>query len=147
MSLIKREALDDDLVAFRRQFDRLFDAFLGRDQFDPGKGQWVPSIDEVESDKEIVVRAELPGVDEKDLSVTLQGNLLTIKGEKKSEKEEKGKNFHRSESYYGSFQRTLPLTVSVDAEKIKAGYKKGVLEVHLPKKPELKAKDIPVLLS
>ena len=147
MSLIKRDTFDEDLAAFRRQMDHLFESFLGRDPFDTGKGEWVPSIDEVESDREIVVRAELPGVDEKDLSVTLQGNMLTIKGEKKSEKEEKGKNFHRSESYYGAFQRTLPLTVSVDAEKIKADYKKGVLQVHLPKKPELKTREIPVLLS
>jgi len=147
VSLIKRESLDEDLVAFRRQLDHLFDAFLGREPFDLRKEHWFPTIDEVESDKEIVIRAELPGVDEKDLSVTLLGNTLRIKGEKKSEKEEKGKNFHRTENYYGTFERALPLSASVDAEKIKADYTKGVLEIRLPKKPELKAKEIPVLHS
>ena len=146
MSIVKREILDD-LVTFRRQMDHLVDSFLGQGEFNLKKGEWVPAIDEVETDNEILVKAELPGVEEKDVSVTLIGNTLRIKGEKKSEKAEKGKHVHRMESYYGAFERTLPLPVSVDAEKIKADYNKGVLEIHLPKKPELKPKEIPVIVK
>ena len=143
MTLVRWEPIED-LAAFRSQLDHLVESFLGKGPFDTKKGQWVPVVDEAETDNEIVVRAELPGVDEKDISVTLTGNTLTIKGQKKEEKEEKGKQFHRMESYVGSFERSLTLPVSVDPEKIKAECKKGVLEVHLPKRPEMKPKEIPV---
>jgi HSP20 family protein len=91
-----------------------------------------------------VVKAEFPGMEEKDISVTLSGDNLMIKGERKSEKEEKDKQFHRIERSYGVFQRTIRLPVGVDADKIKADYVKGVLEVHLPKKAEVKPKEIPI---
>jgi HSP20 family protein len=93
MSLMKREPFED-LVTFRNQMDHLMDSFLGREPFDVKKGQCVPNIDEVETDKEILVKAELPGVEEKDLSVTLAGNTLDIKGEKKADKEEKFRSEH-----------------------------------------------------
>jgi HSP20 family protein len=86
----------------------------------------------------------LPGIDEKDLSVSLSGTNLLIKGEKK---EEKGKQFHRIERSFGSFQRTVALPVAVDSSRIKAEYNKGVLEIHLPKKPGVKPQQNPVSAS
>ncbi len=106
--------------------------------------RWIPAVDVAETKDEIVVKVEAPGMDEKDISVTLSGDNLMIKGEKKSEKEEKDKHFHRIERCYGSFQRVIGLPVSVDQEKIKADYAKGVLEIRLPKKAEAKPKEIPI---
>ena len=146
MSLIRWQPIDD-AVALRQQMDHLFDTFLGGKSLVSTKGQWIPTVDETETDDEILVKVELPGVDEKNISVKLAGNTLTVKGERESEKEEKGKHFHRMERHYGSFERSLVLPASVEPDKVKADFKKGVLEVHLPKKPESKSKDIAVNVS
>jgi HSP20 family protein len=105
-----------------------------------------PAIDIVEKDKAFEVTAELPGLDAKDIDVQLANGMLTIKGEKQEEKEEKTKDRYVSERRYGSFRRTLKLPDSIDAEKIEASYKSGVLTVSLPKSPEAqkKQKTIPV---
>lgn len=95
----------------------------------------MPRLDIAETEKEIKVMAELPGMDEKDVDVTLEGDVLTLKGEKKAETEEKGKNFHRVERTYGSFLRTVALPAEVDPTKVAAGFKKGVLTVTLAKSP------------
>jgi len=129
---------------FRRQLDDLFQSFLGREAAPFTNGDWAPALDEIETPEEIIIKAELPGMDEKDISITLSGNHLMIQGEKKSEKEEKEKHFHRVERSYGRFQRAVPLPASVDSEKISAEYKKGLLEVHLPKKPADMPKQIKV---
>ncbi|MGH6718552.1 MAG: Hsp20/alpha crystallin family protein [Alphaproteobacteria bacterium] len=120
--------------------DRLFDDFLRALPAVPrlgasSEGAVVPKLDVAETDKEIVVSTELPGIDEKDVDVTLKDGVLTIKGEKKAEKEEKGKNFHRLERSYGAFSRTVVVPADVDEGKVKAGFAKGVLTVTLPKKP------------
>ena len=94
---------------------------------------WLPRLDLVECDKEILVTLELPGLDEKNVDVTLVGDLLTIKGDKKAEIFEKGRTFHRSERTWGSFQRTVQLPCEIDRKNIKAVYIKGVLNVTLPK--------------
>jgi HSP20 family protein len=91
-----------------------------------------------------VIKAELPGLDKKDIKLTLSDGLLTIAGERKQEKETKGKNYHRVESSYGSFQRTINLPVPVQADKIKADYKRGVLEITLPKAEEAKTREIQI---
>lgn len=106
----------------------------------------VPSIDVRETDKELVVEAELPGMDEKDVSVTLSNGVLTLKGEKKSEREEKKDNYHVSERSYGSFQRSFELGDAVDPDKVQASFEKGVLKVTLAKRPETAkaAKQIPI---
>lgn len=133
------------IASLRVQMDRLFDSFLGREPEPFAKnGDWLPMIDEIETPEEIVVKAELPGVEEKDISVALSDDKLVIQGERKGEKEEKTKHFHRLERSYGRFERVLPLPAAVDATKISANYHKGVLEVHLPKKPEAKPKQIKV---
>jgi HSP20 family protein len=122
--------------------DRLMDTFWERATF-PGE-RWMPELDVTETSEEIVVKADVPGIEEKDLSVSLSGDNLIMKGERKAEKEEKGGHFHKVERSYGTFQRIVALPVTVDAENIKAEYKKGVLELHLPKKAEAKAKEIPI---
>jgi HSP20 family protein len=143
MEIVKWEPLSE-LSRLRRQMDRLTGLFWGRDPMFFEGEKWIPAVDVAETKDEVVVNIEVPGVDEKDLSVTLSGDNLMIKGERKSEKEEKGEHFHRAERCCGSFQRIIGLPVSVDPEKIKANYVKGVLEVHLPKKEELKPKEIPI---
>ena len=84
------------------------------------------------------------GIEEKEISLTISGDNLIIKGERNSEKDEKNKHFHRMERFYGSFERVLPLLLTVDRDKIKVEYQKGVLEVSLPKVPDVKPKEIPI---
>jgi HSP20 family protein len=99
-----------------------------------------PKIDVSETDKAIIIKADLPGVEQKDLDVALMGNRLTIKGEKKSEidekKDEKGLTFHRTERTYGAFQRTMALPFEIEPAKVEAAFKDGVLTVTVPKSPE-----------
>jgi HSP20 family protein len=90
-------------------------------------------VDVSETAKEIIVRAELPGMDPKDIDISIQGNLLTLKGERRQEKEEEGENYHRIERSFGAFSRTLQLPAEVDLEKVNATYKDGVLKIALPK--------------
>jgi HSP20 family protein len=98
------------------------------------------AINVSETDDAIEVTAELPGIDEKDVDVEVANNVLTIKGEKKSEKEEKEKDFHLVERSYGSFQRTVPLPYEIDPDKIAAKFTQGVLTVTMPKPPQAKEK-------
>ena len=101
-------------------------------------------MDVAETDDAVIVKAEVPGVDPKDIEVTLTGGVLTIKGEKREEKEEKGKRTHRIERAYGAFSRSIDLPEGVDPDNITAECKDGVLTVTLPKKPEAKARQIKV---
>ena len=151
--------------AFRDQMDRMFGSFMRgfpsfpslpsfrpsldfepSFRFDTSFGMTVPAVDVVEKDNEFVVTAELPGLDEKNLEVEVSGDLLTIKGEKREEKEEKGKNTYLSERRYGSFQRSFGLPDSVERGKIAARFEKGVLKVTLPKTSEAvtQQKKIPI---
>ncbi len=136
--------------SLRRQVDRLFEDFdrdfwrtpFRRSLFDiePFWGRELklaaPAVDIVEKDTAYEVTAELPGMDEKDIEVKLANGGLTIKGEKQEEKEEKKKGYHLLERHYGSFERYFTLPAGVDTDKIEASFKKGVLSVTLPKKPE-----------
>ncbi len=124
-----------ELGSFRREMDRLFDSFLTREPFFSKDGEWFPEIDVEETPEEVVVTAELPGMDQKDITVSLSGDSLVIRGEKRREEEKKEKHFHRVERSYGRFERVIPVPASTDAKKISAEYARGVLEVHLPKKP------------
>ena len=105
---------------------------------------WTPSCDIYEDGDEILVRAELAGVEPKDVEIRFENGVLTLKGERKLEMEEKRENYHRVEMSYGSFTRSFALPATVDAEKIRAESKDGVLSVHLPKKLEAKPKAIQV---
>lgn len=96
-----------------------------------------PKVDVAETDKDVEVTVELPGLDEKDVEVTLADGVLTVKGEKKSERKEEGKGFYLAERSYGSFQRSIALPEGVDADKVSAEFSKGVLTVKAPKLPEV----------
>jgi len=143
-----REAAPDVWRSFRKEMDRLFDRFdtgfrmpslrrffetepFGREEGVFGFG--VPAVDVAEDEKSYTISAELPGLDEKNIEVALSGDLLTLKGEKRQEREEKEKNYYLSERSYGSFQRSFRLPDGVDPEKIAAKFAKGVLTVTLPK--------------
>lgn len=127
------------------EVDRLFESFghgplRSIARADNGSTLMSPRIDVKETDKEILISAELPGVDEKDVEVTFADNVLTIKGEKKTEKEEKDTNYHRVERSYGSFMRSISLPAAADEAKISATCKNGVLSVTVPKSAEAQAK-------
>lgn len=127
---------ENPLAVFRSEMDSLFESFFrGFDlkPFENRLGGFNPKVDVTENDKEIKISAELPGMDEKDIDVSLQKDVLTIKGEKKEEKEDKGKDYYRMERSYGSFSRSVPLQVDVETDKIEAKFKKGVLSITLPK--------------
>jgi len=137
--------VDSPLSSFQQRMNDLFDDFFrGFPLASPGAlddrfGAFYPSIDVKEGDKEIIVKAELPGLEEKEIEVLLADDALTIKGEKKEEKEDKGKNYYHMERTYGSFHRVIPLPVEVDSKKVEATFKNGVLSVVLPKTEKAKA--------
>lgn len=105
---------------------------------------WTPSVDIKETENEITLIADVPGVDQKDLEIKIEDGTLTLKGERKFEEEKKGEGYHRIERGYGSFVRCFSIPDSVDPEKVKASYKNGVLTVHLPKKEVAKPRTVKV---
>ena len=137
------------LVALRGEMDRLFDSFL-RKPFENldwpvfGADKWSPAIDVEETDKELTVRAELPGIDPKDLDVSVTENQLVLSGEKKETIEKKEKGFYHSETRYGSFRRVVPLPDGVDTEHVDAQYANGVLTLRLQKTAPAVGKKIEV---
>jgi len=132
-------------ISLRKEMDRLFDRFAEPGWPDISKlGEWEPSLDVTETKDAVVVKAELPGVEQKDIAVSMQDGVLTIKGEKEAEKEEKDKRYHRIERSYGAFFRAIRLPAAVDATRVTADFKNGVLTVTLPKAPEAKGTTIPV---
>lgn len=126
---------DDSFLGFHREMNNLFSEFF-KDFYDMEPAALNVAVDVHEGDKHVEVTVELPGIEEKDLELTLHRDSLTIKGEKKQESEKKEGNFHRVERSYGSFQRTIALPCEVEDEKAEANYKKGVLHVKLPKKKD-----------
>lgn len=109
--------------------------------------EWAPLVDIAEDDKEYVIKADLPDVKKDDVKISVQDNVVAISGERKYEKEEKGKKYHRIERAYGSFLRSFTLPEDADGAKIAAEYKDGVLQVHLPKSEKAKPKTIEVKVS
>jgi len=143
---------DNPLLSLRNNIDRLFDNFFrGIDisHLAATPPMFSPSIDVADSGKELKVTMELPGMNEKDIDVSLTQNSLTIQGEKKDETEVKGSSYHRMERVYGSFTRTIPLPVEVNVDGARASYRKGVLSITIPKTEESlkEAKRIPVKIS
>ncbi len=134
-----------DLVNMEREVGRLFDGLFN--DFD-GDGNmmtsWSPRADVIENKDSYFIKAELPGVNKNDVKITVRENILTIKGEKNAEKEEKDHNYHRIERSYGGFERSFSLPNNVKGDKIDAAYKDGVLTVTLPKVEEAKPKEIEV---
>ncbi|MBX6370221.1 MAG: Hsp20/alpha crystallin family protein [Rhodospirillales bacterium] len=130
-------------ASLQREMDRLFSDFSRRFG-EPFAEESFPKLDICETDSEIKVTAELPGIDEKDIDVTLRDDVLTIKGEKKAEREEKEENYHLVERSYGSFSRSVRLPSGLDANKVKATMDKGVLTVTMPKPPTAQPKKIEI---
>jgi HSP20 family protein len=129
----------------RRDMDRLWESFFERGvPRADDEGEWLPSLDVAETKDEIVVKAEVPGMDPKDIDISLSDGLLTIKGEKKQEREEKEEDYHLVERSYGTFTRSVRLPKEVKRDKISASYKNGVLRVTLPKSEEAKQKEIKI---
>ena len=133
------------MTNLRGEMDRLFDRFMEPRWEDlPATGDWAPTLDLSETKEAFVVKAEVPGMEPGDIHVALQENLLTIKGEKRHEKEEKDERYHRMERSYGAFARSVRLPVAVDGSKVDATFKNGLLTVTLPKTAGAKGTAIPV---
>jgi len=138
--------VDHPFYSLQNQMNSLFDDFFSGFDVAPrslaagGFGAFSPSVDVKESDKDFTIRAELPGVEEKDVEVTVTNDAVTIKGEKKEEKEDKGKNYYYMERSYGSFNRVIPLAAETDANKAEASFKNGVLNITIPKNQSAKAR-------
>jgi len=125
--------------------DRLWEEFFGeRRFFAPFERRWRPSLSVAETRDKLIVTAEIPGMDAKDIDISVSNDVLTIKGEKKQEKEEKEENYHLLERSYGAFSRSVKLPAEIDVEKIDATYKQGILKITLPKKEEAKPQEIKV---
>ena len=144
MRLIPYRDREFGLGTFQNRMNRLFDSFLGESDIMPTMEQLWPAIDVIDTPETLQIKAELPGIDPKDIDVSIVGNALTIKGAKLSEKEEKGKTWYRRERSSGSFVRSIPLPVDVDAEHVEAINESGVLTITLPKLEPEKSKFIPV---
>ena len=143
---VRREEADP-FRDFQRQMNHLFEDFFGSRSpaeretgLDWAPAAFTPRVDVSETDTEVKVSAEFPGMDEKDITVELQDDVLTLRGEKKSEQEEKGKSWYHREQSWGSFCRSVELPAGVDAGKAKAIFKKGVLTFTAPKRPDEQAK-------
>jgi HSP20 family protein len=132
------------LEPFRLEMEELFEKFFAPEEGINGARAWAPRVDVEETDKEILVKADLPGVDPKDVEVTMAEGALILRGEKKEVKEEKKKSYHRIERFVGTFYRTIPLPAGADAEKITATSAKGVITVTIPKKVEALPKKVAV---
>ena len=135
-----------ELSIMQERMNRLFeDAGRGWRGDEPSSTTtWSPAVDIYETESEIMVQAELPGVDRKDITLNLEKNVLTLKGERRFEKETKQENYHRIERSYGGFSRSFSIPAIVDEEKIRADYKDGILKIALPKKEQVKPKQIQI---
>jgi HSP20 family protein len=132
-------------TGLKREMDRLFDRFFDSPWTEmPALGDWTPAIDVTEDKDAITVKAEVPGVEPKDIAVALEGDMLTIKGEKEQKKEEKDERHHRMERSWGAFMRAVRLPSPVDGSKVAATFKNGVITITLPKAAGAKGTAIPI---
>ncbi len=129
----------------RREMDRLWDSFFERRPVKIEEGaEFLPALDLAETGNELVVKCEVPGLDPKDIDISLSDGMLTIKGEKKQEREEKEADYHLVERSYGAFTRSIQLPKEVQSDKINASYKNGILKITLPKSEGAKKKEIKI---
>ncbi len=148
MSSIMRWDPFRTLTTLQDEVNRLFDGNLGRTSREASTlSAWAPAVDIVENEKELVLKADLPDLNEKDIDVRIENNMLTFSGERKYEKDVKEDNFLRVERAYGSFSRSFSLPNTVNTEAIKAEYKNGVLTVRVPKREEARPKQVKVAVS
>ncbi len=144
MAIVRYNPLRE-LRGMQEQMNRLLDLAWNRG---PGEelreGVWQPLVDIFENDEEVVIKAELPGVDQEDIEVKIEDTTLIIRGERKQDAEIRQENYHRIERYYGPFQRSFLLPQTIDQQKVKAACDKGVLTITLPKKEVIKPRQITV---
>ena len=136
-----------EFSTLQERMNRLFEDLIPatrKSEEELNTGTFYPSVDIYEGEKDITLKAELPGIDKKDVHVEINDGVITLRGERKIEKENKKENYHRVERSYGIFNRSFTLPTTVDPGKVKANYKDGVLSVTLPRKEEAKPKSIPV---
>jgi|Deesub1362A_J573_1020465.scaffolds.fasta_scaffold32737_1 HSP20 family protein len=133
-----------EISSLREEIDKLFDSFFGRKSFLFETESFIPACDLEETEDAFIVTAELPGMKKEDIKITVDEDGLTISGERKREKEEKGKTYHRIERSYGRFQRYIPFPKEVQPEKAKATYKDGILKIEIPKSDKVKPKEIKI---
>jgi HSP20 family protein len=148
MAIVRWEPFRDLLTTqdrFNRLFNQTFSNVFGED--DVKLGTWSPAVDIYENEQSVVLKAELPGIDPKDVEVRVENNTLFLKGQRKFENEVKEENYHRIERSYGSFTRTFALPGTVNAEKVEAEYKGGILTLTMPKREEAKPKTIKISVS
>ena len=141
------QTFPSDVMNMQREINRMFDSFFRGGAADDDAfitSDWIPAVDIAEHDNEYLVKLELPGVSKDDVKITMQNNILSVRGEKKNEKDSKGSNYHRVERSYGAFQRTFALPSTVKADRIDASYSDGILTIVLPKAEEARAKQIDV---
>ena len=136
-----------ELLGIQDEINRLFDTMLPQrssERMGLFEGEWAPAVDVLEDDDRVIVKAELPGTTEKDIEVSILGDTLTIKGEKKKEAQKEDRKYHRLERTYGAFHRSVSLPTSVASDKVKASFNNGTLEIDLPKKEEVKPRQIKI---
>jgi HSP20 family protein len=132
---------------FQREMDQVMQRFFGEAEGGAGRTDlvaWAPRVDVEEDDKQFIVKADVPGVDPKDVEVSVIENALVLRGQKKEEREEKKKNYHRVERFEGQFYRVIPLPLGIEADNIQAKSANGVVTVTIPKKAEAQPKKITV---
>lgn len=143
MSIIRWDPFDE-IMSMRESMDRLFEDFFSRRPRQAGPLVWQPAVEISETDAEVVVKAELPGIDPKHVEVNVADDTLTIKGEAKAEQEEKRRNYYRRELRYGAFQRAIALPVEVKGDEAKATFRHGILEVKVPKAERVRPKPVKI---
>jgi HSP20 family protein len=134
-----------DLMTLHEETGKMLDNFFEH-RGESGEVDWAPALDVSEREGEVVVKAEIPGMNKDDIKVSVKDDKLTISGEKKCEEQEEGENWHRVERTYGSFRRVLSMP-PVDSDKVQATYRDGILEIRLPKQESAKPKEIPIKVS
>lgn len=133
-----------DLERLRREMDRMFDRLWRGEAGVPAERAWAPEVDISETEDEVIVRSELPGLAPEEIDVHLAGRTLTLRGEKRQEREEEGETWRLVERTYGSFSRAVELPAEVEPEEVEATYRHGVLTVRLPKSEQARTKKIEV---
>jgi len=146
MNLIRRNPVGE-MTAMQNRINRMFNGpywLTGQMDDDTDMGRWNPAVDLYEKDDHFVIKAELPGVDKKDIAIDLKDRVLTLSGERSYENEVKEENYYRRERSYGKFQRAFTLPADVDSDKIKAEFKDGLLQIEVPKPEEQKPKQVTI---
>ena len=141
---LRRYKGDHPLAELQREMNRLFGDFFHAPDLTRASMEWVPDMDVKEDEKNVIVSAEIPGMDDKDIDISITGDVLIIKGEKKEERKEEKGSYHLEERSYGSFSRSISIPGTINTDKAEADYSDGVLTITLPKMAESKAKKLSI---